>query len=108
MWKFVPFLSGMAMAVPVASAQSLPQAAAPHPGDAGVAVPATVYRSPLSGYRRFAETAVAPWRDTNDTTARIGGWKAYAREIAGEGMDSLPPAAPGAERAPGTAAHRHQ
>lgn len=37
------------------------------------------YRSAFSNYRRYDEQMVG-WREANDTAARIGGWKAYARE----------------------------
>jgi hypothetical protein len=36
--------------------------------------------SAFEGYRRFDAQTVAPWRESNDTVGRIGGWKVYARE----------------------------
>lgn len=50
------------------------------PLDASVAVPAVTYESALSRYRRAGEDKAIPWRESNDTAARIGGWRAYARE----------------------------
>jgi hypothetical protein len=41
------------------------------------------HRSALDGYRPFAQEDVQPWKQTNDTVREAGGWKAYAREIAG-------------------------
>lgn len=38
------------------------------------------YRSAFEGYRAFSDEKVAPWKDSNDTVGKIGGWKAYARE----------------------------
>ena len=48
--------------------------AAPEP----TALPA--YRSALAGYQRYTEEKTVNWKDANDATARIGGWRAYARE----------------------------
>ncbi|MEC5213885.1 asparagine N-glycosylation enzyme membrane subunit Stt3 [Polaromonas sp. CG_9.5] len=53
------------------------------------AVPA--YRSALEGYQRYTEEKTVNWKDANDATARIGGWRAYAKEAsqpqAPEGTD---------------------
>lgn len=46
------------------------------------------YRSALEGYRPFNEEKVLPWKETNDTVGRIGGWKVYAREAQGEGAET--------------------
>jgi hypothetical protein len=62
-----------------AAAQPLP-AARPDPLDAQAAVPATVHESAFARYRRLGEDKPIPWREANDTAARIGGWRAYARE----------------------------
>jgi hypothetical protein len=65
----------------VCSASTFAQSAAPaEPG--AFAVPP--HQSPFSGYRRYADQRVEPWRETNDRVGRIGGWRAYAREAAGE------------------------
>jgi hypothetical protein len=50
------------------------------PLDASASVPAAAYESALSRYRRASEDTAIPWREANDTAARIGGWRAYARE----------------------------
>jgi hypothetical protein len=50
------------------------------PADAGVSVPPVIYDSSFARYRAFAEQEVAPWKDSNDTAGRIGGWRVYARE----------------------------
>ena len=39
------------------------------------------YRSVLEQYQPYAEQPVGSWRDANDTVGRIGGWRAYAREV---------------------------
>ena len=64
-----------------AAAQTPPPAAAkPDPLDPGASVPTVVYESAFSRYRRPADDKAIPWREANDTAARIGGWRAYARE----------------------------
>jgi len=50
------------------------------PLDASASVPAVAYESAFSRYRRAADAKAIPWRDANDTAARIGGWRTYARE----------------------------
>jgi len=72
-----------------AAAQS--GASRPDPLDAGVSVPVTTYKSSFAGYRAQAEAEVAPWRDSNDTAARIGGWRAYAREAQGAAPAAVAP-----------------
>lgn len=74
----------------------------PDPLDAGAAVPAVRYESVLNRSTRGpAEDRSIPWREANDTAARIGGWRTYAREA--QQAEGAPPA-PGAATAPGAAA----
>ncbi len=49
------------------------------PLDASASVPAIVHESSLRRYRRAVDDPVIPWREANDTAARIGGWRSYAR-----------------------------
>lgn len=89
---FVFLLAALAPAAP---------AAPPDPLDARAAVPPVVHRSTFAGLRSAASApASADWKAANDTVARIGGWRAYAREAA-----APPAAASAAASAP--AAHRH-
>ncbi len=53
------------------------QAVAPG-GDKASAV--TPYRSAFEGYRPYTDDAMTNWKAANDTTARIGGWREYARQ----------------------------
>ena len=55
-------------------------AALTDPLDPHAQVPATVYTSPLSTYRRLGEDKRVPWTQANETVNRIGGWRSYARE----------------------------
>lgn len=61
------------------------------PGSPAPLLPA--YRSVFDSYKPYTEQGVANWRDSNDTAARIGGWRTYARE-----------SRPAAQGSPGTAA----
>jgi hypothetical protein len=64
----------------------LPLRRHPHPPrktdplDPGASVPTVAYESAFSRYRRTADDKAIPWREANDTAARIGGWRTYARE----------------------------
>lgn len=40
-----------------------------------------MYESPLRAYKAYADQSVESWREANDRVGRIGGWRAYAREI---------------------------
>ncbi|MBA3772767.1 MAG: hypothetical protein H0X13_09870 [Ramlibacter sp.] len=40
------------------------------------------YRSALEGYQSYSEDKMVPWRETNDTVGKVGGWRAYAKEAA--------------------------
>lgn len=63
-------------------AQTPARAARPDPLNAQATVPALVHSSSFAAYRRHAEVEPIGWREANDNVARIGGWRAYARESA--------------------------
>lgn len=50
------------------------------PLDPKAAVPALTYESPFGQYRPLGDAKPMSWREANDTVARIGGWRVYARE----------------------------
>lgn len=78
-----------------AAAQSPPSTARKaDPLDARTSVPAAAYESAFSRYRRAADDKAIPWRDANDTAARIGGWRTYAREAQQPEPAASAPAAP--------------
>lgn len=79
-----------------AQSTSLSPQGRPDPLHAEAAVPLAQYRLAFTGYRPLAEETVMPWKETNDSAGRIGGWRAYARQA-----QELDPAAP-AEATPGT------
>lgn len=82
------------------------------PLDAAATVPRAVHRSALAGYRANRDTELRSWRDANDEVARIGGWRAYAREAAQPGAAATPSTGPAgaaasAPAASGAAGHKH-
>ena len=40
------------------------------------------YQSSFQNYQRYSASSVQPWKQSNDTVKDIGGWRAYAKEIA--------------------------
>ena len=90
---FIRFFSMLALAwgllLPLAQAQSLaaPDSASAARSPGGVDTAPTAqgaawrYVSVLGHYQPYAEQALASWPDANATVQRIGGWRAYAREI---------------------------
>ncbi len=95
-------ITGAALAAALtAHAQPASPAARPDPLDAQAGVPALNYASSFARYRRMSEAQPIPWREANDAVARIGGWRAYARETqqpdaAGAATPSQTPGAPAA------------
>lgn len=90
-----------------AQAQSVSTPAAPtttvatrlDPLDAKAAVAPLTYESSFARYRPLSNEKLISWREANDTVARIGGWRVYAREA--QEAEPLSPPAPGAS-APAT------
>ena len=39
-----------------------------------------VYRSALEGYQPYTDEKIVNWKEANDNTGRIGGWREYAKE----------------------------
>ena len=67
----VSLLSLTAQAQTAAALPSAPQPPAPHS-----------FRSALDGYQPYTDDKTLDWKAANDTTAQIGGWRAYAKEAA--------------------------
>ncbi|SDN94515.1 hypothetical protein [Polaromonas sp. JS666] len=61
----------------LSTAQSPAPAVTPAPTTAS---PPPAFRSAMDGYKPYTEEATANWKEANDTTARIGGWRVYAKE----------------------------
>jgi hypothetical protein len=56
------------------------QTTRPDPLDATAPVPVVRYTSSFAQRPRIEGDTPADWREANETVARIGGWRAYARE----------------------------
>lgn len=57
-------------------------------------VNAVSYTSALSHYQPYTDPLALPWRQANDQVGKIGGWRAYAKEISS--AESTRQAAPAA------------
>lgn len=57
------------------------------------------FRSAMDGYKPYTEESTVNWKEANDTTARIGGWRAYAKEARQPQTPEAPPTG-GAGNAP--------
>ena len=88
-WRLLPL--SLALLASSVSAQARPEPLTPMPAVK------LEYRSTLSTYKAYADQPVQSWREANDEVGRIGGWRAYAKEMqAGEplGAGASAPAAP--------------
>ena len=74
------WLVALSIAAFTAHAQPAAPATRPDPLDPKANVPALTYQSSFSQYRRLDDGKPISWREANDTVARIGGWRVYARE----------------------------
>jgi len=73
----LPGLPALALAALTAQAQP---AARPDPLDPAAAVPPVVVVPAIPRDGRAPADKPVSWREANDTVARIGGWRVYARE----------------------------
>ncbi|MFM9902257.1 MAG: hypothetical protein ACKVOT_14695 [Polaromonas sp.] len=58
-----------------------------------------VFQSAFEGYQPHTDDKPADWKAANDTTARIGGWRAYAKEAAAPAVAPTPATPPPSGRA---------
>ena len=58
------------------------------------------FQSALDGYQPYTDDKTVDWKAANDTTAQIGGWRAYAKEAAVPASVPKPEAAPTAPAKP--------
>jgi hypothetical protein len=114
--RLAPATAACLLLAAVMTAHAQSQSAAtprPDPMDPRADVPAVRYESTFTQPARPAHPAAIGWRDANDAVARIGGWRAYAREAQQPEPARPPAAAPApAASAPskphGHAGHGHQ
>lgn len=64
----------------VANAQTPAPPAPPAPATAMTEAAPAAYRSALEGYQPYTDEKTVNWKEANDTTGRIGGWREYAKE----------------------------
>ena len=75
----VPLVSTAVLWASVAIAQPAPTPPVAPPMAEGVP---DGFKSVLDGYKPYTEEKTVNWKAANDTTAQIGGWRAYAKEAA--------------------------
>lgn len=90
----------LSLAALTAQAQTPATSSTPDPLDAQATVPALNYQSSFAQNRALSGEKVISWREANDSVARIGGWRVYAREAqqsdAAQAPASVPVARPAA------------
>lgn len=102
----IALLAASLLAAFTAQAQPASKADRPDPLDAQASVPALNHASSLSRQRPLGDEKPVPWRDANDTVARIGGWRVYAREARQpDASPTAPAAAPNEKAQPLPAGH---
>ncbi|MBC7610991.1 MAG: hypothetical protein H7228_15715 [Polaromonas sp.] len=89
LWPLIAFLGLAASAV---YAQTGVGTAPAVTASAPTAPPA--FSSVFDTYKPYTEEKTANWKQANDTTARIGGWRAYAKEAAEPNPAMVPAPAP--------------
>jgi len=94
----------LAVAASVGAQTSVP--ARLDPSSSAASVPATGYRSALSGYQRYQDQPAGSWREANDTVNRVGGWRVYAREASQPAAPSAAASAAKPASAPGHGGHK--
>ena len=65
--------------------------ALPDPLDPSIGLPAQAYKSSLSSYRRMTDEVPTDWVQMNESVAKIGGWRTYARESQGSAVPAHDP-----------------
>ncbi len=80
-------LAWPAILLGVAAAYAQPAPATPPPANPAPDPQTTPapFQSALDGYQPYADERTLDWRQANELTAQIGGWRAYAREAAQTG-----------------------
>lgn len=70
----------LTLAVPLAFAQANSPSAKPDTKGASEATTLVEYKSSFTNYHPFVDQPTVSWREANDSVAKIGGWRAYAKE----------------------------
>lgn len=100
-WRTPVLVALSLLATGLHAQPSAPAPQRPNPLQADAPVPPLRHTSPFARYKAHTEVEVGGWRQANDLTAQIGGWRAYAREAhAPDAPASTPASTPGAANAP--------
>ncbi len=83
----VPLVAGVTTVV---AAQPAAESTEKGATDVRVPVAPLTYQSPFARYRPMTDGAVGEWKAVNDEVARIGGWRAYAREVYEASLQAAP------------------
>ena len=78
-------------ALPGLSAAQSPAPAGLTPVPVAQTKPPPAFRSAMDGYKPYTEESTVNWKEANDSTARIGGWRAYAKEARQAQTPEAPP-----------------
>ena len=70
------------------------QAPRPDPADPRAEVPRVIHVSAFVNYQRLGEVTLTPWKESNATVGRLGGWRSYAQELGPTGAGDAPVAVP--------------
>jgi hypothetical protein len=92
---FIMVLSLLAVCRSLA-ASALLLASAAHAQTPAPSAPPLSYPSAFGGYKPYTDEPTGNWKAANETTARIGGWREYARQAQGldTKLDNMPAAQP--------------
>ena len=59
------------------------------------------YRSAMEGYKPYTDEKIVDWKQANDSTGKIGGWREYAKEAQqSDAADASAKPAPAGKPAP--------
>ena len=76
----LPFYVGVAHAQTHTAPAALTSPSASSPPSAMTQIAPAPYRSAMEGYKPYTDEKVIDWKQANDSTGRIGGWREYAKE----------------------------
>jgi hypothetical protein len=103
-------LLAAALALPAAAqSPAAKPSSPPGPLNATASVPALRYQPVFADFKAQAEQPVGDWKQANDRTVQIGGWRSYARQAQEPQPASEATSAPAGVSGspPPTPAHRH-
>lgn len=69
-------------AATAALAQTAPETPTPQKKPPTAQTAPANFQSAMDGYKPYNDEKTGNWKEANERTARIGGWKAYAKEAA--------------------------